>query len=117
MSTDTATVETLTAEVRVLMVGNRQITLSVARQLDVIDIYSSLVEEFKPLGRVKTGGNRYEPGGVWSGLEVIGSSYGALAIFRANGSDMKELCNLDGWLAQRIVGWLTLPLIVLAGLR
>ncbi len=30
----TATVETLSAEVRVLMVGNRQITLSVYRQLD-----------------------------------------------------------------------------------
>jgi hypothetical protein len=34
--TDTATVETLTAEVRVLMVGKRQITLSVAKQLDMV---------------------------------------------------------------------------------
>ena len=34
----TATVETLTAEVRVLMVGNRQITLSVAKQLDEVPI-------------------------------------------------------------------------------
>lgn len=33
----TATVESLTAEVRVLMVGNRQITLSVAKQLDLVD--------------------------------------------------------------------------------
>lgn len=33
----TATVETLTAEVRVLQVGNRQITMSVAKQLDVVD--------------------------------------------------------------------------------
>lgn len=33
----TAKVETLTAQVRVLMVGNRQITLSVARQLDHVD--------------------------------------------------------------------------------
>lgn len=32
----TATIETLTAEVRVLMVGNRQVTLSVYRQLDKI---------------------------------------------------------------------------------
>ena len=31
---ETATVETLTAEVRTLMVGNRQVTLSVYRQLD-----------------------------------------------------------------------------------
>lgn len=37
MSAQTATVEALTAEVRVLMVGNRQITLSVARQLDRVD--------------------------------------------------------------------------------
>lgn len=34
----TATVETLTAEVRVLMVGNRQITASVAKQLDQVHI-------------------------------------------------------------------------------
>ena len=33
----TATVETLTAEVRVLAVGNRQITLSVAKQLDFVE--------------------------------------------------------------------------------
>jgi len=43
----TATVEVLTAEVRVLMVGSRQITLSVFRQLDIID-YESL----EPMGRV-----------------------------------------------------------------
>jgi hypothetical protein len=33
----TATVETLTAEVRVLMVGSRQVTMSVYGQLDFID--------------------------------------------------------------------------------
>jgi hypothetical protein len=43
----TATVETLTAEVRVLMVGNRQITLSVHRQLDHVRPYSII-----PFGRV-----------------------------------------------------------------
>jgi len=47
MST-TATVETLTASVHVLMVGNRQITLSVARQLDR-EAYSAL----EPMGRVR----------------------------------------------------------------
>jgi hypothetical protein len=46
--TDTATVETLTAEVRVLMVGNRQITLSVARQLDTVKLF-----EMEPFGRVR----------------------------------------------------------------
>ena len=44
----TATVETLTAEVRVLKVGNRQITLSVAKQLDRCQL-----GELEPMGRVK----------------------------------------------------------------
>ena len=35
---DTATVETLVAEVRTLMVGSRQVTLSVAKQLDVVPL-------------------------------------------------------------------------------
>lgn len=45
---NTATVETLTAEVRVLMVGSRQVTLSVAKQLDRVRY-----EDIEPLGRVK----------------------------------------------------------------
>lgn len=45
----TATVETLTAEVRVLQVGNRQITTSVANQLDHLDD-TALIE---PMGRVR----------------------------------------------------------------
>ncbi|EHK82120.1 hypothetical protein [Rhodococcus pyridinivorans] len=44
----TATVETLTAEVRVLTVGKRQITVSVAKQLDVIPVTRLTV-----FGRVK----------------------------------------------------------------
>jgi len=36
MASVTATVETLTAEVRVLMVGRRQVTMSVFRQLDTV---------------------------------------------------------------------------------
>jgi hypothetical protein len=43
-----ATVETLVAEVRVLMVGSRQVTLSVARQLDWVDL-----EDMEPFGRVR----------------------------------------------------------------
>lgn len=46
-SPTTATVETLTAEVRVLMVGNRQITLSVAKQLDRVPL-----KDVTPMGRV-----------------------------------------------------------------
>ena len=44
----TATVETLTAEVRTLVVGKRQVTLSVYRQLD-----SARLEEVEPFGRVR----------------------------------------------------------------
>lgn len=51
MGTNTATVETLTAEVRVLMVGSRQITLSVARQLDKVD----LLDMTTVFGRVRVG--------------------------------------------------------------
>ena len=46
----TATVETITAEVRVLMVGNRQVTLSVYRQLDIVDLHW-----VEPFGRVSDG--------------------------------------------------------------
>jgi hypothetical protein len=46
----TATVETLTAEVRCLMVGSRQVTLSVYRQLDTVDHADA-----EALGRVRTG--------------------------------------------------------------
>src|ERR1035437_8270191 len=37
-TTTTATIESLTAEVRTLVVGSRQITLSVAKQLDIIPL-------------------------------------------------------------------------------
>ena len=47
MTTTTARVEVLTAEVRVLMVGSRQITLSVHAQLDEVP-YTAL----EPFGRV-----------------------------------------------------------------
>lgn len=48
-TTATATVETLTAEVRVLMVGSRQVTMSVYNQLDHADIVEI---EWPPFGRV-----------------------------------------------------------------
>jgi hypothetical protein len=64
MTATTATVETLTAEVRVLQVGNRQITLSVARQLDAFELqWEDEALNFTPFGRIKTGakGERYVP--------------------------------------------------------
>jgi hypothetical protein len=47
---DTATVEVLTAEVRVLMVGSRQVTLSIAKQLDRVSL-----RRMEPFGRVRIG--------------------------------------------------------------
>lgn len=49
----TATVETLTAEVSTLVVNNRQVTLSIARQLDFFDFED--LPDFSPFGRVRTG--------------------------------------------------------------
>jgi hypothetical protein len=48
MTTATAKVEVLTAEVRVLMVGSRQVTLSVYRQLDYVP-----PDRIEPFGRVR----------------------------------------------------------------
>jgi hypothetical protein len=42
-----ATVELLTAQVRILQVGSRQVTLSVYRQLDQVP-----ADEIEPFGRV-----------------------------------------------------------------
>jgi hypothetical protein len=66
----TATVEVLTAEVRVLMVGSRQVTLSVYGQLDTIDD-----KEIEPFGRVRARSD--EPGQIY----VVGrhKETGALA--------------------------------------
>ena len=48
MGAQAAVVEVLTAEVHVLMVGNRQVTLSVFRQLDWVDN-----DAIEPFGRVR----------------------------------------------------------------
>lgn len=48
MTSATATVEVLTAEVRVLMVGSRQVTLSVFAQLDSVPY-----QQVEPMGRVR----------------------------------------------------------------
>jgi TPP-dependent indolepyruvate ferredoxin oxidoreductase alpha subunit len=73
--TTITTVETLTAQVRVLMVGNRQITLSVAKQLDEVRPHV-----IHPFGRIKTGTSTR---GKYRGkdpalLEVIGEYRGDL---------------------------------------
>jgi hypothetical protein len=63
-------VETLTAEVRVLQVGSKPVTLSTARQLDFAD-----PSEIRPFGRV-----RIDPKPAKNLIEVIGATDdGALA--------------------------------------
>jgi hypothetical protein len=138
-----ATVEVLTAEVRVLQVGSRQITLSVARQLDEIDGY-----EITPFGRIETG---RKAGSRETAVEVIGRAEdGSLA--RSVATAERVICR--GWPSDEdpdsawlvcdehakadprtatsrdqhrwtchypdpgtYVAWSDLPLIVLAGLR
>lgn len=64
--TTTATVETLTAEVRVLVVGNRQVTLSVFKQLDWVPAV-----EMTPFGRVSSGRKR-DSDARQDGVELVG---------------------------------------------
>lgn len=72
MSVQTAAVQTLTAEVRVLVVGSRQVTLSVFRQLDEVDW-----NECDPFGRVRDANrNSFKP-------EVVGRSVWTGALVRA----------------------------------
>jgi hypothetical protein len=123
----TATVETLTAKVRVLMVGSRQVTLSVYKQLDFITPY-----DIEPFGRVHSGemrGSGVYKSPLW--LELVGRDpHGNLVksciaddheadhppiIYRADCYELHEH-RLAQWPALRSQ-LLALPLIVLAGLR
>ena len=65
-STATATVETLTAEVRVLMVGNRQITQSIAKQLDRVKL-----DQLDMFGRVRLGGDMFVIGRRIDGGDLV----------------------------------------------
>jgi hypothetical protein len=57
-----ATVQTLTAEVRTLTIGSRQVTLSVARQLDVVPLNRLRVMGRVELGRRNARGPPHPPG-------------------------------------------------------
>ena len=65
-----ATVEVLTAEVRVLMVGSRQVTLSVARQLDQVE-----PDDIEPFGRIRSssGPRPRLPFAAADQIEVVGA--------------------------------------------
>lgn len=141
-ATTTARVEVLTAEVRVLMVGSRQVTLSVFRQLDRVDH-----RDIEPWGRIsdKAEANdtvtvvgrslRTEWHRVNDGGALVRSSLSADRLrVEAHLWRTAALCHDDDgtWLQahQREIRavvaeewariadeWAALPLIVLAGLR
>jgi hypothetical protein len=114
----TATVEVLTAAVHVLMVGSRQVTLSVYRQLDECRDF----EQFVPFGRVhvKSESHKWELVGVdkRSGALVRVERHKA---FRVDGDELHEhRLRVEPeywalWAMERQIR--ELPLIVLAGLR
>jgi hypothetical protein len=62
----TATVETLTAEVRTLIVGSRQITMSVFKQLDYEDF-----SKIEPMGRVRVAAKDSDSA---EGVDIVGRS-------------------------------------------
>jgi hypothetical protein len=64
-NTNTATVQTLTAEVRTLTVGSKQVTLSIFKQLDYVTPW-----RINAFGRVNAGG-KYD--GEPVELELVGS--------------------------------------------
>ena len=125
-----ARVEVLTAEVRTLVVGSRQVTLSVYNQLD--DVHPRDIE---PFGRVSPKGAEY-----WK-IHVVGrDEQGALV--RAWTFSQRAISELRDGRSIKMVGysvtpgrwrdsddfdrqlfeetadqWSELPLIVLAGLR
>lgn len=120
-----ATVEVLTAEVRALMVGSRQVTLSVYRQLDQVDPFEvPLTEGFEPFGRVRSGtkypdlDHRDREVSREAHSEFVGKRRADEALARVvirpgdmiSGLEREDLDTITRWNE-------TLPLIVLAGLR
>lgn len=136
--TDTATVETLTAKVRVMMMGNRQMTLSVVRQLDFY-AFGFEPEPWTPLGRVRTGRKMH----AWvscdrntSGAKQTACGYAHFVqrpcdyewIARGDNTgdlitvgyvedDIKVRQSKEDWTWREIGDIREMPLIVLAGLR
>lgn len=113
--TKTATVEVLTAEVRVLMVGSRQVTLSVYRQLDCVP-----VGDIEPFGRVNDGDHLLSI----VGLARSDSSLAKSTIRRTDAVRLSQNLKVLGEISDRemfelqtFFRWSALPLIVLAGLR
>jgi hypothetical protein len=111
-TTTTARVEVLTAEVHVLMVGSRQVTMSMYEQLDWAA--GNEPAYFEPFGRVRPRRPHCSDGwGRVSGdcpsdcVDMVGRD-------PATGSLVRTCARLGAVVAGE---WCDLPLIVLAGLR
>ena len=104
MSSATATIEILTAEVRTLQVGSRQITLSVYRQLD-----DATPDNCDPFGRVRD--REHEPNRVY----VVGRDIDTGALVRSwrplpasvwlSDVDVSDLMVRPEWLVERNRAW------------
>lgn len=110
-----AKINVLTAEVRTLVVGKRQVTLSVYRQLDSVPPH-----QIEPFGRV-----RDQP--LYNQVQVVGRSSISGALVRANihqTSEEQATRRMEETGNSRYLDWpaiyetwSALHLIVLAGLR
>ncbi len=104
---ETAEIQALTAQVRVLMVGSRQVTMSVFNQLDCVDL-----EEVVPMGRVQPRGDGIDR--LW----MIGAnSSGELVRACLFTNPPPGVSFADPWTEMWKRKINSLPLIVLAGLR
>jgi hypothetical protein len=114
--TTTARVDVLTAEVRVLMVGSRQVTMSVFEQLDPVE-----PGQIEPFGRVSRrrahcpdpyyGSARTSPDCPGDCIDVVGRHWSSGVLIRS--------C-VPAYGASHVKyrrEWAELELIVLAGLR
>lgn len=137
MTDQTATVEMLTAEVRVLMIGSQRVTLSIYRQLDMVK-----PEAIEPFGRVRSGEKWLDIHDiVIPHIGVVGrirggyTGAGTLARSRVPTQRQYKSHNRSHYTAEawddlmaadnareeersgRAIQWSALPLIVLSGLR
>jgi hypothetical protein len=113
MTDQSARVDVLTAEVRTLAVGNRQVTLSVYRQLDTVK--PAALEAF---GRVNTGRTVkvWDGWSRWEKAEVVLEVVGRIRDgYVGAGSLARAYLQQRG--SEPYAEWSALPLIVLAGLR
>ena len=110
-TTTTATIETLTAEVRTLVVGSRQITLSVAKQLDFVDL-----SRLRVFGRVRIfKGAHYVVGADRNGQLAL-AQYWPLGNYSGRYDVRPNPDALRAWDALNKAAAAS-PLIVLAGLK